>query len=188
MPIRPTPPPVGIDDHVGHAPAELLGELEAHRLLAFDPVRLFERGRVEHAAARHRARNDLAGVADEPVDQMHVRARHHRFEPVHVRRALRHHDVRLHSGARRVRRPRAARVAVGRHRERGDAELLRARDADRRAARLEARRRQQPFVLDVKVEAVARARARQREQRRHRLAQAHAVRGIAQRQQLRVAP
>ena len=42
----------GIDDHVGHPPAELLGDLEAHRLLALDAVRLLERGNVEPVARR----------------------------------------------------------------------------------------------------------------------------------------
>ena len=36
-----------VDDHVRHPPAELLGDLEAHRLLALDAVRLLERRHLE---------------------------------------------------------------------------------------------------------------------------------------------
>ena len=38
-----------VEDDVGQLPAELLGELQPHRLLAFDPVRLLQRGGVEPA-------------------------------------------------------------------------------------------------------------------------------------------
>src|SRR5580704_9400574 len=36
-------PAGGVHDHAGHPPAELLGDLQAHRLLALDPVRLLQR-------------------------------------------------------------------------------------------------------------------------------------------------
>src|SRR5712692_2284845 len=38
-----------IEEQVGRLPAELLGQLEAHRLLALESVRLFERGQIEPA-------------------------------------------------------------------------------------------------------------------------------------------
>ena len=38
-----------VEDHVGQPPAELLGQLQPHRLLALDPVRLLQRGEVEPA-------------------------------------------------------------------------------------------------------------------------------------------
>ena len=45
-----------VDDDVGQPPAELLDDLQAHRLLALEPVRLLERGRVEDVAVRRRPR------------------------------------------------------------------------------------------------------------------------------------
>ena len=38
-----------IEDHIGQLPAELLGQFQAHRLLAFEAVRLLQRGEVEPA-------------------------------------------------------------------------------------------------------------------------------------------
>src|SRR3546814_17705726 len=38
-----------VEDHVGHLPAELFGEFQAHRLLALDPVRLLQGRGVEPA-------------------------------------------------------------------------------------------------------------------------------------------
>ena len=57
-----------IEDHVGHLPAELLGELEPHRLLALDPVRLLERRDVEPADLGLALADDLAAVVDQAVD------------------------------------------------------------------------------------------------------------------------
>src|SRR5439155_1174348 len=52
----------GVEQHVGHLPAELFGDLEAHRLLALDPIGLLQGGGVEPAVLLDRASDDLAGV------------------------------------------------------------------------------------------------------------------------------
>src|SRR4029077_1008527 len=49
---EPAPATGRIDDHVGKGPAGLLSDLEAHRLLAFDAVRLLQRRGVEPAVVR----------------------------------------------------------------------------------------------------------------------------------------
>ena len=57
-----------IEDHVGHLPAELLGELEPHRLLALDPIGLLQRRGVEPADLGLALGDDLAAIVDQPVD------------------------------------------------------------------------------------------------------------------------
>src|SRR5262249_42763175 len=59
-----------IEDHVRHLPAELLGELEAHGLLALDSIRLLERRAVEPADFRRALGDDLAAIIDEAVDSV----------------------------------------------------------------------------------------------------------------------
>src|SRR6267143_3500283 len=54
----------GIDDDVGQAPAELFGELETHRLLPFDAVRLAKRGCVVPAVPCAGRTHDRARVGD----------------------------------------------------------------------------------------------------------------------------
>ena len=56
------------------APAELLGELDAHRLLPFDAIRLAQRRDVEVAALRRERARLLARVADVPLHQLQVGA------------------------------------------------------------------------------------------------------------------
>ncbi len=57
-----------IEDHVRHVPAELLGKLEAHGLLALDAIRLLERRGVEPADFRRALGDDLAAIIDQAVD------------------------------------------------------------------------------------------------------------------------
>src|SRR5205085_433335 len=59
---QPGPAAGRIKDHVGNVPAELLRELEAHGLLAFDPVGLLQRRGVEPADLAHTIGNDLAAI------------------------------------------------------------------------------------------------------------------------------
>src|SRR5215470_11670414 len=64
----------GIEDDVGERPAELVGELEAHRFFAFDAVRLFERRDIEPAHRLLAFGDDLAAVVDQAVYHPHVSA------------------------------------------------------------------------------------------------------------------
>src|SRR5262249_40684682 len=56
-----------IQDHVRHLPAELLGKLEPHRLLALDAIGLLERRGVEPADHAHALSDDLAAIVDAAV-------------------------------------------------------------------------------------------------------------------------
>src|SRR5690242_10004054 len=62
--MRPVPPPVGyrINDCVRQLPFELFGDLEAHRFLAFDPVRLFQGRDVEPAVFRAESLNSICAA------------------------------------------------------------------------------------------------------------------------------
>src|SRR5438309_543857 len=53
-----------VHDHVGHAPPELFGELEPHRLLALDAIRLPQRRRVVPTAIRADPFHDGSGVGN----------------------------------------------------------------------------------------------------------------------------
>src|SRR5262249_18515148 len=57
-----------IEDNVRNLPAELLGKLEAHRLLALDPVRLLQGRGVEPAKLCLSLPDDLAAVVDQSID------------------------------------------------------------------------------------------------------------------------
>jgi len=113
MPIRPTPPPRRVDDRVGQPPLELLGHLQAHRLLALDPVRLLEGGGVEPAVLDDGRVHEPPRVGDEPVHQVEVGPGDDALLLVDVRRVDGHGDVGPDAGARAVggprRRPRCPR-------------------------------------------------------------------------------
>jgi len=136
-----------IQNDVRNVPFELLDQLEAQRLLAFDAIGFFQRRSVVESVFGHRFADDRAGVTDKPVDQPNVRARGDALEPVDRRRALRHDHVCFDSSARTVSSPRSAGVSIGGHCKRIHAQLARARNADRRTTRFERRGRQQSFVL-----------------------------------------
>ena len=106
-----------IEDDVGQGPAELLRELDAHRLLALDPVRLLERRDVEPAHALAALRHAPAAVVDEAVDERDVGTRERDLAHVDLGRVGGQKTKRLDAGARGVGRQRCARIAVRRHRE-----------------------------------------------------------------------
>ena len=171
--MMPTPPPGRVEQDVGAPPAELLGDLEAHRLLALDPVRLAQRrGVLPAVPLGDRRRHHPAGVADQPVHQVQLGTGDHALAPGDDRGVDRHRDQRAEPGPGGVRRPRGAGVAVGGHGDPGDAELGGPRHPDRRAAGLERAGRQQPVVLDQQPrDAEPGTGARRRQQRRHPLAE-----------------
>ncbi len=137
-----------IEDDVRHLPAELLGELEPHRLLALDPIRLLQRRGVEPADLFLALRDQLAAIVDQPVDAIDARALQRDLADVHLRRILRAEDRGADAAAARIGGERGAGIAVGRHRHVGDAERLRHRHRHDEAARLERAGRQPAFVLD----------------------------------------
>jgi hypothetical protein len=90
----------------------------------------------------------LAAVVDQPVDPVGVGALQRDLADVDLRACRRAEDEGLDPGPAAVGRQRRAGVAVGRHRDAGDAELLGHRDRHDQAARLERAGRQAPLVLD----------------------------------------
>jgi hypothetical protein len=74
-----------VEDRVGQRPAELLGDLVAHRLLAFDAVGLLERRALVPAVLLCLCRADAPGVRDQSVDHLHVRAVGLRFHDEQLR-------------------------------------------------------------------------------------------------------
>ena len=137
-----------IEDHVGQVPAELLGQFQPHRLLAFDPIRLLERGDVEPADLGFALADDLAAIVDQAIDAVDRRALQLDLADIDFRRVFRTEDRALDTRAGRIGGERRAGIAVGRHRHVLDAERFRHRHRHHQAARLERARRQAPFVLD----------------------------------------
>src|SRR5262249_31567777 len=64
-----------IKHDVRQLPAELLGELEAHGLLALDPVRLLQGRGIEPSDLRLPLRDDTAAIVDQAVDSIDASAR-----------------------------------------------------------------------------------------------------------------
>ena len=95
----------GIDDPVGQRPVELLRQLVAHRLLAFDAVRLLERRHVVPAAGLAELGGHLAGVGDQAVDERDLRAVQLALADERRLHVARHEDVRFNARALRRRRP-----------------------------------------------------------------------------------
>ena len=126
-----------VDDDVRQRPAEVLGELEPHGLLALDAVGLLERGDVEGAGLGRDLARDRAALVDQAVVQEHARAHHRRLVAVDGRDVARHHHGHGQAGRGAVGGQRAARVAGARRHERGGAQLRGARDRGGHPAGLE---------------------------------------------------
>src|SRR5207245_2199058 len=65
-----------VKDHIRQFPAELLGEFDAHRLLAFDAIGLPQGRAVEPADFTLAFGDALAAIVDQPVDEEHFGALH----------------------------------------------------------------------------------------------------------------
>ena len=165
-----------INDHIGHAPSELLGELESHGLLTFDAVRLTKGRGVVPTAVRADLLHDGARIGDRSGDRVDLPAVGRSLAHDDLRRPVGHDDDHADAGACPVRRPCGAGIARARERERLDAELGRARHADRRAACLERARGQQALVLYAEPRDAELLAERWRfEKRRVELAKSHGV-------------
>src|SRR4029079_1775765 len=91
-----------IENDIRHLPAELLSELEPHRFLAFDAIRLLERRGVEPADFRLTLADNFSAVVDQAVDAIDPRALQRDLADVYLRRVFRAEDRGLDAGARRV--------------------------------------------------------------------------------------
>ena len=100
-----------VEDHVGEGPAELLGELEAHGLLALDPVRLLEGRHVEPTHFGCSLAHDGAAVGDQAVDQVGPGPVVGSLVLVDDRGIGWHEDKRLHADSGCVGGQRTARIA-----------------------------------------------------------------------------
>ena len=178
-----------VDDHIGQAPAELFRDLQPHRLLALDAIRLFQRRGVEPAVLFDALRDELAGVGDEAIDQRQVRTIDAALQLVDLRGILRHGDAQVNARLRAVGRPSAARVARGWHGHVQDAEFLSARNAGAGAARFERTARVEPFIFyEQLLQPQLRAKFAGVQHGRKALPQRHDVGVVLHRQQLPVAP
>ena len=181
--------PGGVDDHVGHVPAELLRDLVSHRLLALGPVGLLQGRHVEQAALLGGGARRLARVGYQAVDQYDAGAGDLRLHAIGGRHVLRHEDVGLGAGAGGVRGDRAAGVTGRRYGEPGHAELHGPRHGGGQSARLERRGGIDPLVLDQQIRAAqSSSQSAGPDDGREALAQAHHVAREAHRHQLEVAP
>jgi len=140
-----------IQNHVGELPVELLGQFQAHRLLALDAIRLLECREIEPVHALFALAHDPAAVGDESVDEERLRTGQPGLVDVHGGRVLRHEDVRFQTSSRGIGRRRATRVSGRGQRHATDSEVLRHRDGHRQTTALEAPRRQMRFVLDPQL-------------------------------------
>ena len=113
-----------IEDCLRQFPAELLGQLQSHGFLALDPVGLLQGRGVEPADRLLALADDLAAVVDEPVDLVDSRALQTDLAHVHVRRVLRAEDRGARARAPGIGGKRRPCVAIGRHDEVLDAQLL----------------------------------------------------------------
>eukprot|EP00958_Prasinococcus_capsulatus_P027548 scaffold5640_cov328-Prasinococcus_capsulatus_cf.AAC.3 len=179
----------GVEDHVGHPPAQLLGQLQAHGLLALDAVGLLERAAVKPAHGLLALAHDLAAVVDEAVHAIHGGALQLDLAHVHLRGVRRAEDGAAKARACGVGRHSGARVAVGGHGQVLQPELLGHCHSQRQPARLEGPRGQPALVLHQQpATPEGRRQAVQRDQRRRHLTQRQDVAGARHRQQLAVAP
>jgi hypothetical protein len=143
-------PAGGIDDDFGQVPVELLGQLEAHRLLALDAIGLRSVARLKTPILRHPGSFPPRQV-DQTVHGSDLRSGAFGFGTVGGVRIRREDDVRSQPGARGVGRHRSAGVSGGGNDDFADPELGRTRKRDRHPAGLERSGRIEAFVLDVEV-------------------------------------
>src|SRR5215216_474482 len=140
-----------VDDDIGETPAELLGQLEAHRLLALDAVGLFERTHVECAECFGEGGGDAAAVTDQAVHEHEAGAHSERLVAGGWRRVGWDDDRDPDPGSRAVGCQSARRVPGRGRYEGGRAELGVPGDRRRHTARLERAGRIQTFRLGVEA-------------------------------------
>src|SRR5580698_5295224 len=103
-----------IEDNVGYGPAELLGELQAHRFLTFDAIRLLQGRDVEPADFLFALADDFSAIVDQAIDAIDGGSLDADLAEIDFRRVLRAEDRGLDAGMAGVSRQRRAGIAVGR--------------------------------------------------------------------------
>ena len=177
------------DEMVRILPAELLDDLEAHRLGAFGVVRPQVDVHEAPAVAIGHLRAQPVHVVVVTVDGDDLRTEDRRAEPLARLEVVRDEDAALHAEPRRVRGDRVGQVAGGRAGQHLEAKLLGARGGHRHDAVLVRQRRMiDRVVLDVQLaqpEFLSEARAA--DERREPGVEA-GLRFARNRQQLAIAP
>jgi hypothetical protein len=130
-----------IEDCIRQFPVKLFGELESHRLLAFDAIRLLQRGEIEPARLTYAFRDQLAAVVDQPIDEVNSRALQRDLRDIHFGCVGGAIGGDFHASTAAICGKRCARVAIGRNRDFPYAQLLRHAHCHRQAASLERARR-----------------------------------------------
>src|SRR4029077_9122896 len=100
-------------DDVRQFPAELLGKLDAHRLLAFDAVGLPEGRAVEPADLPLAFADQPAAVVDQTVDQEYLGTLHRDLADIDRGSVVGTEDVGFDAGARAISSHRCAGIPVG---------------------------------------------------------------------------
>src|SRR5882724_613723 len=127
-----------IQNDVRQLPIELFRQFQTHGFLAFDSIRLLQRGQIKPTFFRLPVPDDSAAVIDEAIDVKCLRARQPALLGVDGRGVLRHEYVGLHAGAGGVGRHRPSGVAGGGRGHSTDPEIPGLGDGHRHTARLEA--------------------------------------------------
>ncbi len=141
----------GVDDPVGQRPVELLGQLVAHGLFAFDAIRLLEGGDVVPAQRFPGLRRDASGVGNQSVHQRDVGAVEFTLTNERRLHVLGHEHPGGDPCPRGVGGHGVTGVAGRRHRQHGGAEMVRTGDGGRQSTRLEGIGRVEGLVLDVQM-------------------------------------
>ena len=115
----------------------LLGQLQPHRLLAFDSIGLLERGHVEPAHRLLTLANNSAAVVDQTIDQKDLGPVQRGFVLIDDRRIGGHEQVTLDPGPGGIGGEGSPGVAGGGGGDPLDPELLGHGNGDRHAAGLE---------------------------------------------------
>ena len=136
---------------MGHLPAELFGNLVAHRLLALDAEGFFEGGDVEPAFLRLSLADEARAVADEAVDQRDVRTVELALDTVRDGHIFRHEDMGFDSGGGGICGEGSGGIAGRRDGEILQAVMARHRDGGRETASLEGAGGIQALVLSDDV-------------------------------------
>jgi hypothetical protein len=126
-----------IEDHVRKLPAELLGQFQAHRLLALDPVRLLQGRDIEPSGDLSALPDELPAIVDQPVDAIDGCSLQGDLGKVDLGRVLRAEDRRTDTRAARIGRESSSGIAVAGHRQMLDAERLGHGYRHHKASRLE---------------------------------------------------
>ena len=174
-----------IDDPVRQPPAELFGDLEAHRLLALDAVRLAQGGKIPKAAAAFLQRG--AGVDQRAARLDNLRAESKATFSNGRRSVFRQPHAAGQPGRRGISRRRDARVPCARKLNPGGAEFTGAVHGQGESPVLERARRIPRLVLDEDAHAI-RSRASKPQNGSAALAQIDPTVEVGHRQQLAVPP